>query len=1184
MTSNKQTNKRGFALIATIVIMSLLLLVALAFLGISTTEARTVRVDDAEAKARANAKLALMIAIGELQEAMGPDQRISATSAIFAPDGKGLKAKEKDFDPIGVESGFSEPYLLGVWNAWDKWLHHSEISDTYTEGRVSHFRRYLVSHPDKSELYGTKGLDLAKNGFGGIETVELYKEMNGSSSPFQKRVVAPYVGMEDGGYAWHIGGQNMKANLALSAKGSKPDALATASAELSGRNYHGLSDGLHAALKGYPSDDDSLSKVISLSSAELTQNDAKAYIRNHKHDYTDFSQSLLINVRNGGFKKDLNTLLELQKLPYEYDGRHASNPEADRPVRIHPTDREVGSPRFPAPDGKPNLSSWYKLYQYYQLYRGSQSSLDEIWQDQCNMPGSNLVKGLSTHSNIPFVNFNWHLANMNQRGYGRSAIVARNLVEMGIKKEGSGDSTRYFLMMNPTITMWNPYNVSIVTPKTWTEIKMGGFEMKVYKDGVLLQDWTHMGALNSNVFTMPGRGRGTETTTLKPGEALIYSTIPNVHTAGGNRWVELYPGYEPFTDGGGVKRDLSLAIPSLRGSGNFEIAIRVTDQHKTHANNHQFYWTTRNEYNRAQQRFNEMAANPIEPDKPIEIIRDRGGERLRLSTTSTTKRFCNFGFSLKLGERLNKETDEFYSDRDYRGKNFIFSKAWTNRSMYGQPSDRMKAISQYEMFFDRVTGNGGNTDIEPGTNRGYIMSSHYKQGEEYDGQLFAPLAEIPVSPAYSLASLQGFALEQGFGAWAGGFHLWEQNTNHSIGIGSSYASSLIPADKVYNRLDDAPSGGGFAQGQMMHITDSYDHTFLNNDALFDAWFTSTLTPQDTQAFTEKRDISDVYDDFVRGEKALPNHYMMFVGDREDVKGDLIDGKFPSEQAHKEIAQYLRVRGAFNVNSVSVEAWKALFHGLRQDGLRYMDVTSGEVQTTEFSEPKVVISRLSLPCSAGEASASDGANDPNAWRGVRYLTDEQIEKLAKECVRQVKLRGPFLNMADFVNRRLDNSNEDFSICGALQAAIDWDEFNGNTPSYSDAKSINGRFKRGDDMVTNTQPDSWKAGPDLAFKKAYEGSRWTGIPGYVTQADLLKRLGNSLVVRDDTFVIRAYGDAKDDTGKVVARAYCEAVVSRGIDFTDSTQSSSTEVSSLNETNKKFGRKFQIKSFKWLSSNEL
>ena len=58
--------------------------------------------------------------------------------------------------------------------------------------------------------------------------------------------------------------------------------------------------------------------------------------------------------------------------------------------------------------------------------------------------------------------------------------------------------------------------------------------------------------------------------------------------------------------------------------------------------------------------------------------------------------------------------------------------------------------------------------------------------------------------------------------------------------------------------------------------------------------------------------------------------------------------------------------------------------------------------------------LSLPASPDEGQ---DAGDPASWLGVRHLTRSQIDRLARECVRQVKERGPFLNLSDFVNRRL-----------------------------------------------------------------------------------------------------------------------------------------------------------------------
>ena len=82
--------------------------------------------------------------------------------------------------------------------------------------------------------------------------------------------------------------------------------------------------------------------------------------------------------------------------------------------------------------------------------------------------------------------------------------------------------------------------------------------------------------------------------------------------------------------------------------------------------------------------------------------------------------------------------------------------------------------------------------------------------------------------------------------------------------------------------------------------------------------------------------------------------------------------------------------------------------------------------------------------------AEGPYEVSAWNGIRELTDEQINRLAEEMARQVKLRGPFLNMSEFINRRFDNSNgtvegtsiakRTLSMASAIQSAIDWDEFN------------------------------------------------------------------------------------------------------------------------------------------------
>src|SRR5690606_23345677 len=73
----------------------------------------------------------------------------------------------------------------------------------------------------------------------------------------------------------------------------------------------------------------------------------------------------------------------------------------------------------------------------------------------------------------------------------------------------------------------------------------------------------------------------------------------------------------------------------------------------------------------------------------------------------------------------------------------------------------------------------------------------------------------------------------------------------------------------------------------------------------------------------------------------------------------------------------------------------------------------------------------------------GATDPpsgseeDSFSGYRRLTDDQLDALAEETTRQVRLRGPFVCMSHFVNRALYNirQNAELGRSGAIQSAID-----------------------------------------------------------------------------------------------------------------------------------------------------
>jgi len=77
---------------------------------------------------------------------------------------------------------------------------------------------------------------------------------------------------------------------------------------------------------------------------------------------------------------------------------------------------------------------------------------------------------------------------------------------------------------------------------------------------------------------------------------------------------------------------------------------------------------------------------------------------------------------------------------------------------------------------------------------------------------------------------------------------------------------------------------------------------------------------------------------------------------------------------------------------------------------------------------------------------------------------------------------------------------------------------------------------------------------------------------------------LSARDDTFTIRSYGDARDKSGNVIAKAWCEATVRRTRDFVDPADAPDITTAPTSAANQSCGRRFQVISFRWLSPDEV
>ena len=128
-TPNPCPRSRGFALVATLALMILLSVLAIGMLSLSSVSLRNSSRGDSMSDAKANARLALMVAIGELQKEMGPDMRVSAESAILDTN-----------EQTEAIDGLAQSRWLASYNSWGGWLNadyappgssNLKIQDTY---------------------------------------------------------------------------------------------------------------------------------------------------------------------------------------------------------------------------------------------------------------------------------------------------------------------------------------------------------------------------------------------------------------------------------------------------------------------------------------------------------------------------------------------------------------------------------------------------------------------------------------------------------------------------------------------------------------------------------------------------------------------------------------------------------------------------------------------------------------------------------------------------------------------------------------------------------------------------------------------------------------------------------------------------------------------------------------------
>lgn len=1219
-------------MVATLSLMILLTVIALGVMSLSFITLRSSSQANAQADAQANARLALMIAIGELQEEMGPDMRVSAESAIF----------DENENTEAID-GVAQSHWFASYNSWGNWLNASysppesssgsiNISETYTPKRERMFRRWLLSLPAGQEniveapvsVTGIAGPDwvvLVGKGSTGIDP-------ENASDPNQHLVTRAYLNkvvkndVTTGNYAWWIGPENHKAKID---KASKPERASNSAStwELSHGDTAevgiGRLDGFDA-LDNDPTISDKLITTQTLGLANVT----KDKLQDHFFDLTANSRGVLVSVRTGHLKKDLSLLFEKPKA--ELPAPYRFNPGDVREPSIRPMSPEIANKAV-----LPNrhFASWTRMRHFYRMYRQDADAEARSFSGG----GTDGSPALIWEGGKPYSNSNastYSLAWDGQDTYYRFPVLTNITYILSLKTERitTGSNAGKFdlrYVASPVFVYWNPYNVELrvpdkaITARTYLAQvhPMVGrlFLGNTFNRDTVLRfddDYARMMTNDSSVVA------------FKPGEFRIFS--PKLTSLVGGGLLDMLPGFDPqfygglFAQLGAYTQSQAPKFQMRFGHETYGWLFNMQTGN-TPASFVSFeYWNNSRGYDGDRQLipFNhhvdwmntsQLATFITPPNTPDPWVFD--GQLLPIGY-----------FQLALKGMHDHEYPSIGWERDWRCRNWIQAPPfYLGKGLYMSEDatigNTQRIDCPYELRFGPLRGVGKDVeDIIQHVGRSAIMG--------LDERVTAvPILELPTAPVGSLAGFsemrinpgwvdvaslnpqwkrgtapRGTTATAGFSLYVDRAKAWAyQSGVTGPGIGNSFLHPMVPRTDVYRFLNNSISmdmnnctnlAAGYTPIDTKAYCDYWDHVLLLNDALWDDYFLSSLADQTRAGQSVGDSLDENLQKLANGGELANSRYMPYFGGSDPAK---IKVDLEGANGYLQVAKHLMVDGMFNVNSTSVDAWHALFAGIRERKVVFRDKDGVLKPVSIPSGKRIAISRFNTETTDQEGNDPEfGVNRDDgmqAWSGVRFLDDAQLRKLAEECVKQVKRRGPFLNFSEFINRRL--SADDLGTMGALQSAIDYDD------ASPESGSINYDFKN--------HPDFMLKASDLgthAFEtpEAAVGSRFAGIPGYVIQSDLLKPIANTLSVRDDTFRIRAYGESIDTNGNVLARAWCEAIVQRIPAYADESNApeipartmsaegvfSSIENSELTPTNRRFGRKFEIQSFRWLSSSEI
>jgi hypothetical protein len=1213
--------QRGFSLVASMLMMTLLMGLGVGLLSLASIELRHSGHGVHQARAQANARLALAMALNELQRHVGPDTRATATASI-----------------LGQNETLGQPNWTGVWDTRPAgpggFLQRDDRN-----GGLRDVRNDGWNAADKALAWLVSGSELGRLDPRAPlvgDTVDLVGPGSlGAAANATTMVGAPKVpigsaGEGNGHYAWWVGDLGVKANIAT------PDAHEDRQPDPAGPGDGGWfrllasqeADAGALTGSGAALDADAKRRLPSESSPEIVGPVARDRMRAGFHDFTTHSEMVLADMAHGGLKRDLTAYFQStgaipdkRGLPGLRDADHLVGPanpaaaERDGETWTDGRHRHT-SPRFGL------LRKWATLNAPFD--KGTIAAIPPKSEPSPRIPRDANELALSNNQPASLASLDTPaLVPVLVEGSMQFSLSwFRKVPAPGEPLRGGPFDVRQHFF--PRVVLWNPYNIELTLDRSIVVIQGNG-RQEVWMDGIQQFGNGFWNVLSQWIFFEGGRdpnfGQGREIinssgyldpyigsfyftiprTTFGPGECLVFSPdtageyngtiigkagssaidtnlltctkpphpsrnfyMSDNNVAGGISFMPTFYWFAPtqwwtqLTGRKGIENqgdDCRVILKQLGSRSNIsfeefdslpQLALISASMQFGGGREPRIAWNINEKMP-----LEELSArNPVVTRKPN--VRTREGIRLR---------WFDEHLSNELGAGALAGTPHFQE---------ALMASWNLRAAYStrSPFDNIAGSLP-------VSGTGGGPWFFGAYTRdlydeavSWDSQMPVPRGGKYHGNPFGPPQESGGRPIILFD-----VPRQGSGV---------------ISIGQFQHAKLSefiwhPAYAVGQSLADPRLGGLDRTAPRLPAGRAGSHGGFNADRI--GWSSDTERSQNRDSWARKaRAIYQEYpetDQFVYDlsyelNRTLWDSYFLSTGDAAAKRAFLADpvasplpngrirrapltgpGVGAAELADFHLAaRHLTIDGGFNVNSTSVDAWKAVLNATRR--------VSGGNGLTPF--PRV------LTAPGGEWSAGDTADADAAWSGGRALNDAEIDRLARAIVAEVRARGPFLSLADFVNRRLA-ANETGRM-GPLQAAIE--KAGLNAPFHAAYPLDNDQ-----PLKSYRHPDniSEPIGLDQTLKP---DSKVWGIPGYLTQGDLLQVLGPALNARSDTFIIRTYGDSLDETGKIVARAWCEAVVQR---TSDPLQPDASGLNSArNGQPGDLGRRFVIKSFRWLGRNEV